>query len=102
MSQHSFIEVLTEGTHYYDLEMNPLLFILSILNLSEKVEGTGCQLMTPELESKAFPANTARYKSVNGHKEPHETSLETYKRTITVKYSAFCQGAEYCKPIPGR
>ena len=47
----------------------PVLFILSIENFSESVEGSGYKQMTPELENKAFSAKSTQHIGLKWHKE---------------------------------
>ena len=74
------LQELSLKQHTLYLEKSPVLFVLSIENFSESVEGRGCKQMTPKLENKAFSAKSTQYIGLKHHKEPYNTSLNTYKR----------------------
>ena len=61
--------------HILYLEKSPVLFVLSIKNFSESVEGSGCKQMMPKLENKVFSAKATQYIGLKCHKEPCNTSL---------------------------
>ena len=51
-------------------EKSPVLFVLSIKNFSESMEGSGYKQMTPKLENKAFLAKSTKCIGLKHHKEP--------------------------------
>ena len=60
------LQELSLKLHTLYLEKSPVLFIPSIKNFSENVEGSGCKQMTPK---------STQYIGLKCHKEPHNTSL---------------------------
>ena len=50
------------------LKKSPVLFVLSIKNFSESVEGSCCKQMTPKLENKAFSVKSTQYIGLKCHK----------------------------------
>ena len=69
------LQELSLNLHTLYLEKSPGLFILSIENFSESMEGSSYKQMTPKLENKAFSAKSTQYMGVKCHKEPYNTSL---------------------------
>ena len=74
------LQELSLKQHTLYLEKSSVLFVLSIENFSESVEGSGCKQMTPKLENKAFSAKSTQYIGLKYHKEPYNTSHNAYKR----------------------
>ena len=52
------LQELSLKLHTLYLEKSPVLFVLSIKNFSESMEGSGGKQMTPKLENKVFSAKS--------------------------------------------
>ena len=67
--KYVYLQELSLKLHTLYVENSPVLFVLSIENFSESVEGNGCKQMTLKLENKAFSAKSAQCIGLKRHKE---------------------------------
>ena len=69
-SESVHLQELSLKLHTLYLEKSPVLFVLSIKNFSENVEGSGYKQRKPKLENKAFSVKPTQYIGLKRYKEP--------------------------------